>query len=153
MSGFPTPPPPPYGRPLWGTLGQCQRHWSRHFAWVCPQSPVARKKPWFEYGGWILGQDIKGVPIGGHLSPQLMCLWALVQEIQFIESPQDVFKQVVQSWPSAYPPITLTPSPTLMFPHFASVPKNTNYFNESGMAGWFDQDYKLLGTLQLLTVR
>ena len=32
LGGWVSNPPPPQGRPLWGTLGQRQRRWSRHCA-------------------------------------------------------------------------------------------------------------------------
>ena len=35
----------------------------------------------FEYNGWVLNQNIKGVPVGGFQSAQLLCPWALVKEI------------------------------------------------------------------------
>ena len=40
----------------------------------------------FEIDGWVLNQNIKGVPIGGFLSAQLMCIWALVQGITFMQN-------------------------------------------------------------------
>ena len=33
----------------------------------------------FGYQGWVLSQNLQCVPIGGLLSAQLMCLWALIK--------------------------------------------------------------------------
>ena len=43
----------------------------------------------FEVWGTVLRQARKGVPIGGYLSAQLMCLWALVHENVFRACPTD----------------------------------------------------------------
>ena len=80
---------------------------------------------------------------------QLMCVWALVTEITFVNKPQQVFAEVTKNWPKD-DPISIVPGPVLTFPQFAWVPKNTNYFNEVGMSGWFSQDYNLFGTLNIL---
>ena len=45
----------------------------------------------FEMDGWVLKQNITGVPIGGFLSAQLMCIWARVQEITFMQNQVPIF--------------------------------------------------------------
>ena len=77
----------------------------------------------FEYRGWVLNQIIKDVPIGGFLSAQLMCIWALVQEITCIESPSPVFEEIEKHWDVFDTPIALTPGPTLTFPTIVRFPK------------------------------
>ena len=52
----------------------------------------------FEYNYWVLNQNIKWVPIGGFLLAQLMCLWALVQEITFLANPQRLVDEVHRRW-------------------------------------------------------
>ena len=47
-----------------------------------------------EYNGWVLNQKIKGVPIGGSLSTQLMCLLAPMQGITFLNNPHKSFDEV-----------------------------------------------------------
>ena len=70
----------------------------RHFR-VIPLSDLLKFVHWdlhedtlFKWNGRVLSQDIKGVPIGGHLSAQLMCIWAMVKEINFVEAPSLVIK-------------------------------------------------------------
>ena len=48
-----------------------------------------------------------------------------------------------------HPPISLRPRPTLTFPKIAWVPRDTSLFNREGMGGWFDQSYKLVGSLSV----
>ena len=48
----------------------------------------------FEVDGWVLTQNIKGVPIGGFWSAQLMCIWALVQEIHVMQNQVPIFAEV-----------------------------------------------------------
>ena len=62
---------------------------------VVPWEHVMRFVEWdvdhntlFEYNGWVINQHIKGVPIGGFLCAQLMCLWARVHEITFLNDPR-----------------------------------------------------------------
>ena len=77
-----------------------------------------------------------------------MCLWALVPEITFLNNPQGLFDEVTRRWDvTQHPPISLRPGPTLTFPKIAWVPRDTSLFNREGMGGWFDQSYKLVGSL------
>ena len=95
-------------------------------------------------------QNIKGVPIGGFLSALLMCIWALVQKITFMECLGPVFDEIERQWDlSLHLPISLSPAPTLTFPKVAWVPKDVGLFNREGMRGWFGQDYRLVGTLHI----
>ena len=108
----------------------------------------------FKWNGWVLTQDTKGVPIGGYLSAQLMCICALVQELSFVESPGAGFNSLLLDWDRrALPKIALKPGPSLTFPTFAWVPKDTQTFNVSGMQGWFESSWKHLGALCVLGVQ
>ena len=42
---------------------------------------------WFQVWGVVMQQQEKDVPIGGFLSAQRMCIWALATEHHFAESP------------------------------------------------------------------
>ena len=102
----------------------------------------------FEWQGWVLNQNITGVPIGGYLSAQLMCIWALVQEIEFVENPGPLFEKLLLGWDRrTLPEISLKPGPTVTFPKVAWVPKDTHTFNRMGMFGWFEPAWKLVGAL------
>ena len=126
----------------------------RHFR-VVPLEDLLKFVRWdlyentlFEWQGWVLNQNIKGVPIGGYLSAQLMCIWALVQEINFVENPGPLFEKLLLGWDRrTLPEISLKPGPTLTFPKVAWVPKDTHTFNRTGMSGWFEPAWKLVGTL------
>ena len=58
----------------------------------------------FEFNGWVLSQNTKGVPIRGFLSAQLMCLWALVEEIG-LDNPGPAFKEVLSKWDARQDPL------------------------------------------------
>ena len=126
----------------------------RHFR-VIPLCDLVKFVHWdlhentlFEWQGWVLNQNIKGVPIGGYLSAQLMCIWALVQEIAFVENPSPLFERPLLGWDRRrLPEIALKPGPTLTFPKVAWVPKDTHTFNSAGMSSWFEPSWKHVGTL------
>ena len=107
-------------------------------------------KTLFEMYGWVLNENIKGVPIGGFLSAQLMCIWALVQEITFMQNQVPIFREVRKQWDNkVWPKMTLTPSQQVAYLEVAWVPKDVSFFNSHGMDGWFEQTYKLVGSLTL----
>ena len=64
------PPPTPIGKPLWGTLGQRQRRWSRHFAcgrrvgvWMggCPIAPPPPPRGGGAFVGlWVCQKSVVG---------------------------------------------------------------------------------------------
>ena len=100
--------------------------------------------------GWVLNQNIKGVPIGGFVSAQLMCIWALVQEINFMQNQVTVFAEVHKMWDDkVWPKMTLTPGQQMACPELACVPSDVSSFNSHGMDSWCEQTYKLVGTLTL----
>ena len=45
--------------------------------------------------------------------------------------------------------MTLTPGQQVACPEMAWVPTDVSFFNSHGMDGWFEQTYKLVGTLTL----
>ena len=74
----------------------------------------------FEMDGWVLNQNIKGVPIGGFLRAQLMCMWALVQEITFMQNQVPIFREVRKQWDNeVWPKMTLTPGQQVACPEMA----------------------------------
>ena len=101
--------------------------------------------------GVILKQQKKGIPIGGLLSAQLMCLWALICEYNSLESDdkQALLQPVLSPWPDALPQPVIKPGPVLTFPFVAYVPTSRDMFDDQGMHGWFRPESKLLFTLQL----
>ena len=52
----------------------------------------------FQMDGWVLNQNIKEMPMGGFLSAQLMRIWALVQEITFMQNQVPVYREVHKQW-------------------------------------------------------
>ena len=126
----------------------------RHFR-VIPLHDLLKFVKWdlyentlFEWQGCVLNQNIKGVPIGGFLSAQLMYLLGLMQEINFIESPSPILDRVLLGWDKqCFCEIGLKPGPVLTFPSVAWVPKDTQVFNTSGMGGWFEPSWKHVGSL------
>ena len=104
----------------------------------------------FEKDGLVLNQNIKGVPIGGFLSAQLMCIRALVQEITFMQNQVPIFSKVRKQWDNkVWPKMTFTPGQQVARPEMAWVPKDVGCFNSHGMDGWVEQTYRLLGSLTL----
>ena len=100
----------------------------------------------FVVWGFTIRQQEKGVPIGGFLSAQLMCLCLLGIEYQFVENANrhDMLCPALQKWPKDFQCPVLLCGMSLSFPFTAFVPRNTNLFHESGMDGWFSQDRHLL---------
>ena len=92
----------------------------------------------FTLWGVVMRQAKKGVPIGGYLSAQLMCIWALVQEMTVLESPDK--KQLIQNvhklWPRHLSPPEIKPGPVLTFPYPAYVPRDKQVLYHTGMRGW-----------------
>ena len=73
----------------------------------------------FEMDGWVLNQNIKGVPIGGFLSAQLMCIGALIQEITFMQNQVPIFREVRKQWDNkVWPKMTLAPASKWPVPRF-----------------------------------
>ena len=70
-----------------------------------------------EMDAWVLNKNIKGVPIGGFLSAQLICIWALVQKITFMQNQVPVFREVRKQWDN----------------------KDVSVLNSHGMDGWFER--------------
>ena len=104
----------------------------------------------FEMDGWVLNRNIKGVPIGGVLSAQLMCIRAVVQEITFMQNQVPILRKVRKQWDNeVWPKMTLTPGQQVACSEMAWVPKEVSFSNSHGMDGWFEQTYKLVGTLTL----
>ena len=104
----------------------------------------------FEMDGWVLNQNIKGVPIGGFLSTELMCIWGVVLEINFMQNRVPIFGEVREKWDDqVWPEVTLTPGRQMAFPTVAWVPTDVRFFNSNGMACCLEQTYKLVGTLTL----
>ena len=90
----------------------------------------------FEMDGWVLNQNIQGLPIGGFLSAQLMCLRALVQEITFMQNQVPIFRKVgKQRGHKVWSKMTLTPGQQVACPEMAWVPKDVSFFNSHGMDG------------------
>ena len=73
--------------------------------------------------GVVLQQQKKGVPIGGFLSAQLMCLWALICEYSFLESEdkRKFLAPVFHAWSAHIPQPQFKPGPTLTFPFVANA--------------------------------
>ena len=105
----------------------------------------------FQVWGIVMRQQEKGVPIGGFLSAQLMCIWALATKHHFIESPDKLklLKPLLQRWPKHLPPLHIKPRPLTTFPHAAFVPHNRRFFENQGMQGLFSPEERLLFTLTL----
>ena len=105
----------------------------------------------FTLWGIVLRQQVKGVPIGGFLSAQLMCLCLLAVEYSFVHSPHRiaVLRPILDTWPLNLPPIALAPGPCLTFPFVSIVPQDPGHFNKSGMSGWFQQDATCLFKLEI----
>ena len=91
----------------------------------------------FEVWGVALRQSKRGVPIGGYLSAQLMCIWALVQEHVFYQDPkkETLLRAVRTYWPRQWDPIHITPGPQLTFPIEAWVPRDISVLHDHGMQG------------------
>ena len=105
----------------------------------------------FTLWGIVLRQQVKGVPIGGFLSAQLMCLCLLAVEYNFVHSPDRiaVLRPILDNWSPDLPPISLTPGPSLTFPFVSIVPHDPHHFNKNGMSGWFQQDATCLFKLKV----
>ena len=105
----------------------------------------------FEVWGVALRQAKRGVPIGGFLSAQLMCLWALVQENTFFSDPtkEKLISAVRTQWPRQWEPVSVKPGPQLTFPSVAWVPRDISVLHTHGMHGWFQPEARLLFTLML----
>mmetsp|Transcript_22695 Transcript_22695/g.38822 ORF Transcript_22695/g.38822 Transcript_22695/m.38822 type:complete len:102 (+) Transcript_22695:614-919(+) len=79
-----------------------------------------------------------------------MCIWARVQEINFLQNQVPIFTEVRKKWDDkVWPKMTLTPGQQMACPEMAWVPKDVSFFNSHDMDGWFEQTYKLVGTLTL----
>ena len=85
--------------------------------------------------GVVLQQQKKGVPIGGFLSAQLMCLWALIWKYSFLELEDKgkFLAPVFHAWPAHIPQPQIKPGPILTFPFVAYVPKHRERFDDQGM--------------------
>ena len=72
----------------------------------------------FEVWGVALRQAKRGVPIGGFLSAQLMCLWALIREHTFFSDPakDNLIRAVRTQWPKQREPVSVKPGPRLTCP-------------------------------------
>ena len=82
----------------------------------------------FEMDGWVLNQNIKGVPIGAFLSAQLMCIRALVQEITFMQNQVPIFCEVRKQWGNkVWPKMTSTPGQQVACSEMALVPKGFSF--------------------------
>ena len=78
----------------------------------------------FEMDGWALNQNIKGVPIGGFLRAQLMCIWALVLEITFMQNQVPIFREVRKPWDNkVWPKMTLTQASKWPVPRWHGYPR------------------------------
>ena len=139
------------GEPLLDRIGSAT---DRHFRVVLLCDPLKfmigdlHENTPFEWQGWVLSQNSTGVPIGAYLSTQLMCIWALIQEINFMESPSRVFERVLVNWDrKVLLSIALKPGLVLTFLAAAWVPRDTQLFNASGMQGWFEPSWKHVGSL------
>ena len=76
-----------------------------------------------------------------------MCIWALVQEIIFMQNEVPIFREVRKQWDNkVWPKMTLTPGQQVACPEVAWVPTDVSFSNSHGMDGWLEQTYKLLGT-------
>ena len=90
---------------------------------------------WFQVWGIVMRQQEKGVPIGGFLSAQLMCIWALATEHRFAELPEKLklLEPVFAKWPKDLLALHIKPSPMLTFPHVAFVVHDRYLFETRGM--------------------
>ena len=90
----------------------------------------------FAVWGIVLEQGKRGVPIGGYISTQLMCIWALIQEHAFFEDPTKelLMKNVQTMWPKNWTMPEIKPGPTLTFPEPAWVPRDPDVLHAHGMA-------------------
>ena len=100
----------------------------------------------FTLCGIVMRQAKKGVPIGGYLSAQLMCIWALIQEMTFLESPskETLTRNVKKLWPRHLTQPVIKPGPVLTFPYPAYVPREKQVLYHAGMRGWFHPEKRLL---------
>ena len=100
----------------------------------------------FTLWGIVMRQAKKGVPIGGYLSAQLMCIWALVQEMTFLKSPDKemLIKNVKKMWPRHMVQPEIKPGPVLTFPYPADVPCDRLVQYHSAMRGWFRPEKRQL---------
>ena len=100
----------------------------------------------FALWGVVMQQAKQGVPIGGYLSAQLMCIWALTQEMIFPEDPKKelLIRKVRKAWPRHLPTPATKPGPVLTFPDPAYVPRNKQVLYTEGMRGWFHPNKRLL---------
>ena len=100
----------------------------------------------FALWGVVMRQAKQGVPIGGYLSAQLMCIWALTQEINFLDDPKKelLIKRVQSAWPRHWPTPVIEPGPVLTFPNPAFVPRDKQVLYTAGMRGWFHPEKRLL---------
>ena len=75
-----------------------------------------------------------------------MCIWALSQEMIFLEDPKKEFliRKIRKAWPKHLPTPAIKPGPVLTFPDPAYVPRNKQVLYTKGMRGWFHPDKCLL---------
>ena len=76
----------------------------------------------------------------------LMCIWALIQEMTFLESPskETLIRNVIKLWPKHLTQPVIKPCPVLTFPYPAYVPRDKQVLYHSGMRGWFHPEKRLL---------
>ena len=75
-----------------------------------------------------------------------MCIWALVQEIKFMQNQGPIVREVRKQWDNkVWPKMTLTPGQQVACPEMAWELKDVSFFNSHGMDGWFEQTHKLVG--------
>ena len=100
----------------------------------------------------LLRQGPTRFTIGGFLSAQIMILWAIFRQAVLF-SFEGITKHMkkVQSALSGMgmPQCIFTPGPQLTFPQHVVLPKRKTFFSSYGMCGWFDQQQKTLGWVQL----
>ena len=67
----------------------------------------------FAVWGVVLLQSERGVPMGGFISAQLMCLWALVREHTFWDDPRKdlLLTNVAAMWPRDWNLPQIKPGP------------------------------------------
>ena len=73
-----------------------------------------------------------------------------MQEINFMQNQVPIFKGVQKNLhDKVWPEMTLTPGQEVACPTVTWVPTDVSFFNTNGMDGWFEQTYKVVGTLTL----
>ena len=123
----------------WTALLNCRRARGHKNTFFCCDSILLRQGP-------------RGVPIGGFLSTQIMVLWAIFCESVLLDrdSMQKHMQTVNEGLSKrGLPHCTFTPGPQLTFPKDIVPPRRHDFFARYGMRGWFDQQQKILGWVQL----